>query len=690
MKPLKEIEYTFFGCLFDKPQERVLEAMSEGAKVDWFTEDRCKVMWAAVESLWKQGTFEHTDAVQIIQEARRLTRIPKGEFAGIEIDADFYDESLNYRKSASDIERSDVHGYAQILREGSIERRIKSAMKTTTEDFTRETSSENVGSTLANNIIRIIEDEAPVKEIAAENLSDSIIEDYKRAHEEFAVKKNYDYTVGIPLPWPDASRILNGLQVGLHLVAGRPSAGKTSYVLQCINYWCSRGYRVVFNCLDMAAKQIIKRPISTISGVAIDRCEEGHATEEELQKVIEANAVFKKWVKEGLFTIKCEYDVHQFKTWCSIRHAAGKLDIAVIDYAQQLRFRNAGNKSENERLTEVSAVLKSIAVELGMPVVALSQLSRDNVKDKNGVRPPTIADLRGSGSLEQDAFSVTLIYKDEQVMNYCKENDTCLCSLVPDSNDFYSDIDTVHALGAVWVNFAKNQNGRTGELPFVVYQNHYRWFVGDRFAPQAKSGKPKNLNKFLKITADWRFAQHPFRDIEKSGGKWQLINDPRRPGKQIKDHPYVVYPDYWELRAEKICRDFGWEVPDYIANGVTRITNASLHQDTLPTAAETPSQKSIMEPTYIQHQEEPAAAVPSPTPQTPPASSSGLVPQGQTTATTQEHDEEQPDDPNDFLDDASDADEPDSTPPVDIEAREEPTAGYYLPDGTDVLVDNPF
>ena len=673
MKHIKEIEYAFFGCIFDNLQERVLEAMSEGTKVEWFTEDRCKVMWAAVESLWKQGTFEHTDAVQIVQEAIRLTNIPKSEFAGIDIDVDFYRESLNYRMSEPDFERSDVHGFAKILRDGSLERRIKSAMKTTTEDFTHEVSSEIVGSTLANNIIRIINDEAPVKEISVKNLTESIIEDYKKAHEEFAVKKNYDYTVGIPMPWPDASRILNGLQAGLHIVAGRPSAGKTSYVLQCINYWCSRGYRVVFNCLDMAAKQIIKRPLSTISGVAIDRCEEGHATEEELQKVVEANAVFKKWVKEGLFTVKCEYDVHQFKTWCSIRHAAGKLDIAVIDYAQQLRFRNAGNKSENERLTEVSAVLKSIAVELGMPVVALSQLSRDNGKDKNGVRPPTIADLRGSGSLEQDAFSVTLIYKDEQVMKFWKERNCFPTNLVPVSKDIDSDIDTTCALGAVWVNFAKNQNGRTGELPFVVYQNHYRWFVGDRFAPDADDGKPKNLNKFMKITADWRFAQHPFRDIEKSGGKWQLIEDPRRPGKQIKDHPYVIYPDYWELKAEKICRDFGWEVPDYIANGVNRITNASLRQDTL-------------EPT-----KDATNVTPPPPPPPPPPPSAGLVPQGQATATPPQDNDEPHKDPNHFLDD-SDAEEPDSTPPVDMGSDEDrqPTAGYYSPDGTDALEDNPF
>ena len=306
------------------------------------------------------------------------------------------------------------------------------------------------------------------------------------------------------------------------------------------------------------------------------------------------------------------------------------------------------------------------------------------------VRPPTIADLRGSGSLEQDAFSVTLIYKDEQVMNYWNDEQISAnrpVHLVPLSTDDDLMLDNIRSLGAVWVNFAKNQNGRTGELPFVVYQNHYRWFVGDRFAPQSEHGKPKNLNKFLKITADWRFLQSPFRDVEKAGGKWELIDDPRRPDKQIKDHPYVVYPDYWELKAEKICKDFGWVVPDYIANGVNRITNASLRQDTLEPTKDTAPAKSLMEPTYVQHQKDPSAVTPPPPPSAP---SAGLVPQGKTAATEQAQDDEPPDDPNDFLDDASDAEEPDSTPPVDIEAREEPTAGYYSPDGTDVLEDNPF
>lgn len=551
MRPLKEIEYAFFGCIFDNPPTRILEALDVGTKPEWFTEDKCRLMWEAIESIRKSKTIENLKALSIVQEATRLSRKKKSEFYGIEVKADFYDEAIHFRNNAIEAgEKSDIPSYAEILRAGSIDRRIRGAMAETNEELASSANTSAVGSQLANKLIGIISDESKSKDINVSELVDSMLASYDKAYDEYAIKKNYDYTNGIPMPWEKISHIMNGLQPGLHIVAARPSAGKTSFVLQCIDYWCACGYKVVFNCLDMAVSQIIKRPVANLSRVAIDRAERGLVIPVEDQRIKAAGYEVKKWYATERFNLLSEYDVNAFKTWCTIRHAAGKLDIAVVDYAQQLRIRGGGNKSENDRLTQVSAVLKSIAVELGIPVIALSQLSRDNVKDKNGAREPTIADLRGSGSLEQDAFSITLLHKDEGTINEWHANNPPL-QLVPFTGDNKIDGKVMDAIGAVWWIHAKNQNGSTGRCPFVVYQNHYRWYVGDAKA-EAGSGTAKNLPKFSKILADWRFHEDPFLTLEqKNGGN------------------SVIYPEHWVHKCARMCARMGLELPDSIKDMLT-------------------------------------------------------------------------------------------------------------------------
>jgi len=542
MRPLKEIEYSFFGCIFDNPPARILEALDVGAKPEWFTDDKCRLMWAAIENIRKNQTLENLKPLTIVQEAIRITRKKKSEFSGIEIKPDFYDDAIHFRSKADTGEKSDIPSYAEILRSGSIDRRIRGAMAETNEELSSAANTSAVGSQLANKLIGIISDESTSKDVNVTELLGGMFASYDKAYEEFAIKKNYDYVNGIPMPWEKISHIMNGLQPGLHIVAARPSVGKTSFVLQCIDFWCANGYKVVFNCLDMAVSQIIKRPAANLARVAIDRAERGLVTPVEQKRLKDAGATISDWYETGRFNLLSEYDVNAFKTWCTIRHSAGKLDIAVVDYAQQLRIRGGGNKSENDRLTQVSAVLKSIAVELGIPVIALSQLSRDNVKDKNGSREPTIADLRGSGSLEQDAFSITLLHKDEGTMASW-HNEAPPEQLVPRTGDATIDEKVQDAMGAVWWIHAKNQNGSTGRYPFVVYQNHYRWYLGDNKA-EAGSGANRFMPKFSKIMADWRFFEDPIKSLEAYGN--------------------VVYPNYWPQKCARMCAAMGLEIPDSI------------------------------------------------------------------------------------------------------------------------------
>ena len=549
MRPIREIEYSFLGCIFDNPPARILEALDEGAKREWFTDEKCRLVWTAIESIRAKKTLENLPYLSIVQEAIRLSKKKKTEFFGITISADFYSEAVKFRGKAEEGEKSDIHSYAEILRAGSVERRIKAAMAKTSAEFASASNTGAVGSELANRIVSILSDETTSKDVNVDDLLGAMFTSYDRSYEEFTVKHNYDYVAGIPMPWSYVSHVMNGLQPGLHIVAARPSVGKTSFVLQCIDYWCASGYKVVFNCLDMAVSQIIKRPAANLARVSIDRAERGLVSENEKKRLREAGSTISGWYRSGRFNILNEYDVNQFKTWCTIRHAAGKLDIAVVDYAQQMRIRGSGNKTENDRLTQVSAVLKSIAVELGIPVIALSQLSRDNVKDKNGVREPTMADLRGSGALEQDAFSITLLHRDKAVTDAWASSDPTY--LIENTCDQEVVNRNLNALDAVWWILAKNQNGSTGRVPFVVYKNYFRWYVGNRNAEnKSNSGMPLSFPKFDGIEADWRFNEEPFLSVEKNG-------------KAIK-------PKYWPQKCAWICAKLGMEIPESIRGELTQ------------------------------------------------------------------------------------------------------------------------
>lgn len=551
MRALKEIEYSFFGCIWDDVTARCLEAMKLGCKSHWFTEPSCQAVWTAIEEAWAKGGAESLEPLQIITRAQFLARDKKSEFYGAEINAKFYDDSIHYRHGSESEERSDIKGYSEILRAASTERRVREAIAKAHDSFSNQLDSSAVSSTLAKTINEILTQEAETKEVDVCKLIDDIIREYQTVHTEISVNRNYDYTSGYQLPWIVMTKRMNGLQAGgVHIIAARPSVGKTSFLVQLMMYWCEKGHKVLFNCLDMGSKQILKRPLANLSGVPISRAE--NWTKEEENAVIAAGKRIKEWRNANIFNQVVERNVNALKTKVSLLHARGELDILCIDYLQQMTCAGGDKMNENARITEVSAVLKSIAIELNIPVVCLSQLSRDNVKEKNDkgeARPPQLSDLRGSGAAEQDAFSVTFLYREEAVVNsFGAEQQELTYRLVADNSDPVVHERDAQAVDAVWVSCQKNQNGGTFKLPFVVHKNKFRWYLGDYDADAADTA-PKNLPKFSRIMADWRFDVEPFISA--------VRNDA------------IAYPNGWARMCERMCEMRGIAIPPHMMDKVS-------------------------------------------------------------------------------------------------------------------------
>ncbi len=217
---------------------------------------------------------------------------------------------------------------------------------------------------------------------------------------------------GIPSGLSDLDRQLGGFQKGdLTLVAGRPSMGKSSLVFQiALHAAVDQGLPVGLISLEMGQAQIMQRALSMQSRVDSYRIGQGTLSAAEFGRVVAAagplgEARLMVCDSPGL----TEVDVHLRAK--RLRQQYG-IEMLLVDYLQLLR--GSSSRSDGDRVQEVSSIsrtLKAMARELNIPVVAACQLSRqpEGRTDKR----PILSDLRETGSLEQDADVVLMVYRDD-------------------------------------------------------------------------------------------------------------------------------------------------------------------------------------------------------------------------------------------------------------------------------------
>ena len=367
---------------------------------------------------------------------------------------------------------------------------------------------------------------------------DKIMSDEEKAYEEFAVKHNYNYIPGIPYPWDCMSHMSLGLGAGLHVVASRPSVGKTSFLIQCCLYWCEKGYRVVYNSIDMTKEMIIKKLISNLSNVSIRRMEYGWATPEELYKTKNAIEKLLGWFNEGKLEIISETKAEHLSKWICEKRKIRDVDILIVDSLQNIRMSEYHSPTENSDYA--ASILKDTAIEHDLPIIISAQVNRNHITDPKGKRPPELSDLCGSGLVEELATTVVLLHKVAEVIAAWKSDPPLY--YLKQTNDPRLNDERAKAVAAVSWNLAKNQNGPTGELPFVVFQQAFRWYIGNDEESKAE--------KYHRIMADWRFLEEPFKTAEKNGA--------------------VVYPMFWPQKCAEVCGKLGLEIPSHIRDQLSK------------------------------------------------------------------------------------------------------------------------
>ena len=279
---------------------------------------------------------------------------------------------------------------------------------------------------------------------------------------------------GISTGMIDMDKSLGGLQKSdLVVLAGRPAMGKTSLATN-IAFNIAKAYRsetrpdgtletvnggiVGFFSLEMSAEQLATRIIAEQSGVASYKIRRGDVTDEDFHRVTEAA----RQMQHVPFYIDQTGGISIAQLTARARRLKRQrgLDLLVIDYLQLLSGSKSGGQSNRvQELTEITTGLKALAKELAVPVIALSQLSRQ-VENRDDKRPQ-LSDLRESGSIEQDADVVMFVYREEYYLKGKQPREG-----TEEFTAWLADMERAH--GKAEVIIGKQRHGPTGtvELQF--------------------------------------------------------------------------------------------------------------------------------------------------------------------------------------------------------------------------------
>ncbi|MBB6100111.1 replicative DNA helicase [Deinobacterium chartae] len=266
-------------------------------------------------------------------------------------------------------------------------------------------------------------------EVAQQKGQDEFQAMNKVVHETFEyitqLHNNGGVGQGVRTHFRDLDEWTTGLQPGsLNVLAARPSMGKTAFALSIAQNVALKGDpattgAVAVFSLEMPAVQLALRMLCSEARVDMNRVRSGQLNERDFERL--ANAAGRMAEAPLYIDDTSELTINELRSKCRRLLAQhGKLSLVVIDYLQLMSGSKGGGGNEN-RQQEISAIsrgLKSIARELDVPVIVLSQLSRAVEQRPN--HRPMLSDLRESGAIEQDADIVMFIYRDEY---YNKETD---------------------------------------------------------------------------------------------------------------------------------------------------------------------------------------------------------------------------------------------------------------------------
>ncbi len=355
-----------------------------------------------------------------------------------------------------------IHDYTRIIRDLAIKRRlIGIGENVVTEAYSPEVTESGV--TLVERT------EQQLFKLATEGdaeggfkpLKHAVVDALNRTEKAF---QRSGVVVGLDTGFADMNKLLGGLHPSdLLILAGRPAMGKTA-LATTLAYNAAKALQqedegahergekprsVGFFSLEMSGEQLAMRLLAAAAGISSHKLQRGDLTQEEFQTLVEESS--------RMASMPLHIDDTPALTIGALRSRARRLkrvhnlSMLVIDYLQLVRPSSSGSQSNRvQEVSEITQGLKAIAKELDIPVIALSQLSRA-VESRDDKRPQ-LADLRESGSIEQDADIVMFVFREEYYKQRLQPKEG-----TPEHATWQAEMAAIHGVAEVIV--AKHRNG---------------------------------------------------------------------------------------------------------------------------------------------------------------------------------------------------------------------------------------
>ena len=307
---------------------------------------------------------------------------------------------------------ANLEAYAEIVRQRSISRKLMKANSEISELISNPQGQD--GAALldkAESMIFSLNDETNLNDKSLQSMRELIPSTMDRLH-ELSNKKGG--LIGSSTGFKDLDKKLQGIQKGdLIVVAGRPSMGKTSFAMNVAENVLldddSNGAVLIFS-LEMPGESLTTRMLSGMSKLDQQNVRSGMLKDDQLKLLLKEGERLKNlplWIDDSSLLSPMEL---RAKARRLSRTEENGLSLIVVDYLQLMQLP-ASNENRVNQISEISRSLKSLAKELNVPIVALSQLNRAVEQRPN--KRPIMADLRDSGAIEQDADVILFIYRDE-------------------------------------------------------------------------------------------------------------------------------------------------------------------------------------------------------------------------------------------------------------------------------------
>ena len=463
-----DLEEVVLGALM--LEKEAVNAVIDILSPEVFYKEAHQIIFAAIKDM-----FTKSEDIDILTVTNHLKSTGDLEAVG----GAYYISQLTNRVVSS----ANIEYHSRIILQKYIQRRliqissetIKDAYEDSADVFDLLDTAENKLFQISENNLRRNYDQMP-------DLVKLAIDDIEKAKNAGSALR------GVPSGYTELDRITQGWQKSdLIILAARPSMGKTAFALNMArNAAVEFDKPIAFFSLEMSSVQLVTRLISSETSLTADKLRSGQLAEYEWQQL---NTKVTPLINAKLYIDDTpQLSVFDLRAKCRRLKQHYDIQMIFIDYLQLMTAKTEKNGNREQEISNISRSLKSLAKELNIPVLALSQLSR-SVETRPGSKKPILSDLRESGAIEQDADMVLFIYR-------------------PEYYGLTEDEDNSSTKGKAIVSIAKHRNGKLGdvELRFVgkyarfedLEQDYTKTNVSDsaggdqpsQFAPNANFNAP--------------------------------------------------------------------------------------------------------------------------------------------------------------------------------------------------------